>query len=335
MQYLRIKKGTTSKIVQIYAFDSSSATGAGLTGLVYNTAGLTAYYNREGAAGAATQITLVSATKGTYVSGGFAAVDSTNMPAFYELHIPDAALAAGAGSVVVTLRGATNLVPVKIFIELLDNVEADNYALLADSNFGLDKLVRSTTPANTLDVLTGKVDIGDKTGFSLSADQSGVTIGLVNGLATSAVAEIWNKLLTEITTAGSIGKLVKDYLDTTISSRLASVEYTAPDNTSVAAIKSKTDNLPSGIKKNSSLANFEFFMADSANGRSAKTGLTVTATRSIDGTAFAACANSVTEVGNGIYKIDLAAADLNGDVITLRFEAAGADSALITLVTES
>ena len=55
-----------------------------------------------------------------------------------------------------------------------------------------------------------------------------------------------------------------------------------------------------------------------------KTGLTVTPTRSIDGGAFSACANSVSEVSNGWYKINLAAADLNGDVIVPRMTAAGA-----------
>lgn len=57
MQYLRIKKGSTSVILPVSIFDSSSTTGAKLAGLVYNSAGLTAYYNRTGAAGAATAIT--------------------------------------------------------------------------------------------------------------------------------------------------------------------------------------------------------------------------------------------------------------------------------------
>lgn len=58
------------------------------------------------------------------------------------------------------------------------------------------------------------------------------------------VSDIWHHLLTGITTAGSIGKLIKDYLDASITSRLASASYTAPDNASITAIKSKTDNLP-------------------------------------------------------------------------------------------
>jgi hypothetical protein len=46
--------------------------------------------------------------------------------------------------------------------------------------------------------------VGDKTGYSLS---------------TAGVAAIWDALLTGIATVGSIGKLIKDNLDTTISSR--------------------------------------------------------------------------------------------------------------------
>jgi hypothetical protein len=65
-----------------------------------------------------------------------------------------------------------------------------------------------------------------------------------------------------------------------------------------------------------------------------KTLLTVTATRSLDGAAFAACANSVTEIANGDYKIDLAATDLNANVVMLRFTATAADDLNILLITQ-
>jgi hypothetical protein len=88
-----------------------------------------------------------------------------------------------------------------------------------------------------------------------------------------------------------------------------------------------------GIKKNTALSNFEFFMVDSTDHVTGKTGLTVTAERSIDGAAFGACANAVSEVSAGIYKINLATTDLNGDVITLKFTATGADARLVTIKT--
>ena len=91
---LQIPVGSTSKILTFPIFDSSSTIGALLTGLVYNTAGLTAYYSLEGVTGAAVAITLATATKGTWATGGFVAVDGTNMPGWYELHIPNAAFPA-------------------------------------------------------------------------------------------------------------------------------------------------------------------------------------------------------------------------------------------------
>jgi hypothetical protein len=125
-------------------------------------------------------------------------------------------------------------------------------------------------------------------------------------------------------------------------------------DTEVGAIKTKTDFLPSatagtngglvtcdadnavkiqgGFKKNTALSAFPFVMVD--NSGVPRTGLTsITAQRSIDGGAFASCTNSVAEVSNGDYKIDLSAGDMNGRTIILRFTATGAQDRLITIVT--
>lgn len=78
----------------------------------------------------------------------------------------------------------------------------------------------------------GAVTVGtnnDKTGYSLSA---------------AGTQAIWDALTSAFTTAGSIGKWLVDKLDVVLSTRLASSSYTAPDNTSITAIKAKTDNLP-------------------------------------------------------------------------------------------
>lgn len=88
------------------------------------------------------------------------------------------------------------------------------------------------------------------------------------------------------------------------------------------------------IRKNTEFAAFPFKMVDETDHVTAETGLTVTATRSIDGAAFAACANSAAEIASGWYKITLAAADLNGDVIILRFTATGADDREIVVFTQ-
>lgn len=248
MQKYELKKGTTSKIILIDIYDSTSTTGARLAGLVYNSAGLSAYYNREGAAGAATAITLVTATKGTYSSGGFVAIDGTNMPGHYELHIPNAALATGANSVMIELKGATNMVPKTILVELADNVVKDTYDIVNHVDYGNAKLVRSTTPANTLAVTAANKISGvvttdalttnnDKTGYTLTvtpptaavisdtvwdevmADHlgAGSTGEKLNSAASAG--DPWTTLLPGSYGVGTAGKIIGNNIDTTISSR--------------------------------------------------------------------------------------------------------------------
>ena len=92
-----IVKGATSQTIDIFVQDSSSSTGAGLTGLAYNTANLKCYY-RRGATGTPTAITLATQTVGgAWSSGGFVAVDGTNAPGQIRFDVPDAVLASGLG----------------------------------------------------------------------------------------------------------------------------------------------------------------------------------------------------------------------------------------------
>jgi hypothetical protein len=208
--------GTTSQIVLVFIQDSSSTTGAGLTGLAYNSASLTGYYKRN-TASSSTAITLATiSTLGTFATGGFKEVDATNMKGVYEFHPPNAALASGADSVVFCLQGATNMAPLLLEIEL-------------------------------------------------------------------------------------------------------------------TATTNQTDTR---VAKNTALSNFAFLLVSSTDHVTPKTGATVTAQRSIDGAAFASCANSVTELGSGIYLVNLAASDLNGNVVTLLFTATAADARYVTIVTQ-
>jgi len=115
---LKLKEGTTSKIVTVFVQDSSSTVGAGLAGLVFNTASLTGYWIAEGDA-TATAITLATMTAGTWATGGFVEVDATNLPGVYQVGLPDVVVdATSEGSVVVMLKGAANMAPVLMEIEL-------------------------------------------------------------------------------------------------------------------------------------------------------------------------------------------------------------------------
>lgn len=123
--------------------------------------------------------------------------------------------------------------------------------------------------------------------------------------------------------------------DYTVVADLGTVQ-TADHTASIAAIKAITDLLPSGIKKNTALANFEFYMVLAADHISPALLKVVDCQRSIDGAAFANCnAPVATEVSAGIYKLDLAASDLNGDVVTLKFSEATCDTRLITIKTST
>ena len=106
----------------------------------------------------------------------------------------------------------------------------------------------------------------------------------------------------------------------------------------IAAVKVDTAAIlvdgPQKLTKNTAYNNFTFMMLNSTDHVTPQTGETVTAQRSIDGAAFGACANSVTEIGNGWYKINLAASDLNGDNIALKFTAGTSDQTNISIITQ-
>jgi hypothetical protein len=131
----KLYAGTTSHIERVFIQDTSQTDGRGLTGLVYNSASLSFWWIRQGDA-APTSGALVTATVGTWASCGFKEVDATKMPGVYELHVPNAAIASGAKSVLLMLKGATNMAVTLLEIEL----DAVNYQDAV--NFGLSGLGR-------------------------------------------------------------------------------------------------------------------------------------------------------------------------------------------------
>ncbi len=200
----------------------------------------------------------------------------------------------------------------------------------------------------------------DKSGFSLS---------------TAGIKGIWDQLTSALTTVGSLGKLIVDNINATISSRSPSNEYdiemahidvdvssrnaiapniVIPDVAGTAAtlhgvtdgkidvmdaivdaIKSKTDNLPSGISKNEALPKFDFLMVLSSDSITAATGKTITGEIMKDGGAFTAITNTITEVSSGMYTIasGFTQTEMNADIVTLKFDGSGCNTRIITLLT--
>jgi hypothetical protein len=243
---LSIKAGATSQTVNVFIQDSTSTTGAGLSGLVFNTSGLIAYYALPLSASAQITLVTLAAVTTAYTSGGFKEIDATNMKGWYRLDLPNAAIASGR-FVSIHLSGAANMAPLPLEIELTGWDNQDS------TRGGLTALPNANAAAN-------------------------------GGLPTCDA------------------------------------------NNSV--------KIQTSSKKNQSLSKFEFVMTDSSTHAPA-TGKTVSITRSIDGGAFGAgTLGAVTELANGVYYTDLPAADLNGNVVTLRATATGCDDLFVTFTLE-
>jgi hypothetical protein len=181
-------------------------------------------------------------------------------------------------------------------------------------------LVNATTGA----ALTGATVTGKR-----SID--GAAQGSVTGTITEDAGGQYHLALSQADTNGNdIG-----YLFTATNAIPVSIMVvtTAADPTD--AVRFGLSALPSApmmVKKNQALNNFMFPMID-ATGAS-KTGLTVTAQRSLDFAALGNCANAVSELSNGIYGINLANTDLNANCIMFRFSSPGAQDTFYFLVTQ-
>ena len=117
---LQINTSDTNVTINIFIKDSSNG---GVTGLAFNSASLTCYYVRPGAA--AIQLALVTQTvTGTHTDGGFVEIDAANMPGIYRLDLSNAIVASGVNAVRLMLQGAAGMVPadIEIQLDLVDNI---------------------------------------------------------------------------------------------------------------------------------------------------------------------------------------------------------------------
>jgi len=161
-----LKAGLADQSLDIFIQDSSSSVGAGLTGLVYNSASLVCYY-RRGHTGTPTALTLATQTVGgAHSDGGFVELSSSNMPGMYRLDLSDAIVAAGVSTVTLMLKGATNMAPVTIELQLVAADLDDGVRL------GLTALPNAAAGANNglpLGDANGRVDVSEVMGNSQTA----------------------------------------------------------------------------------------------------------------------------------------------------------------------
>lgn len=167
--------GSTSKIVEVTLRDST--TGGGKTGIAYGS--VTASYVREG--GTRTAITLASGAAGdSYSSGKWAEVDSTNCKGLYQLHIPNAAIAAGVEAVTITLQ-ATGVIDKHVRIKLRatnvqDAVRGGMSALPNAAADAAGGLPISDAGGLDLDTFLGRITANVATSAALATAQADLDI---------------------------------------------------------------------------------------------------------------------------------------------------------------
>lgn len=163
---LLVKKATTDVTVYVFIQDSTVTTGAGKTGLVYNSSGLVCYYVRPLAAAAALSLVTQTVT-GAHSDGGFVEVDATNMPGVYRLDLSDAICATAVNSVVVMLKGATGMAPLLLEIQLV------NFDPNANLDANLVAIDGQATSGNNATLKLKQLDIQNSAGTAVIAKSTG------------------------------------------------------------------------------------------------------------------------------------------------------------------
>lgn len=261
-----LKKGVTSQSIDIWVEDSSSGVGAGLTGLVFNSAGLVAYYHRPGSASVAITLVTLAAITTAWASGGFKEVDATNMPGWYRLDVPDAVIASGVDRCYIGLKGATNMKPVPIEIMLttfdpqdgvrlgitaLPNANAEAAGGLytrgsgagqinQDTNGRVDSNVKAFAGTNAV-LTSGVPDVNAKVMDAAVATQ-------VSNAVWAAVLDTFNTAAAALTTTATAKQILSILLAYAVG-RTSNVgnTFSTPDNASVRITGASGANVRTSI----------------------------------------------------------------------------------------
>lgn len=277
MAKLQLKVGATSQRVFVFIQDSTATTGVGKTGLAFNSSGLKWYTAREDDGNAAgTSVSPVTATKGTFASGGFVEKDATNMPGVYEIGIPNASLATGSKYATIMLSGVTGMAPVLLEIELVayDPFDTVRLGLTALPNAAAEAAgglyTRGTGAGQINQDANGRIDANTKAwigGTIPAVNVTGVplidlkyTLGTISpatagsvradavtgavGSVTGAVGSVTGAVGSVTGAVGSVTGAVGSVTGAVGSVTGAVGSVTGLTASDVGAIKAKTDNLP-------------------------------------------------------------------------------------------
>jgi len=143
-----LKKGTTSKILLLYAVDAADMR-SGKIGLSSQTRDASAACIREGEA-QVRRIPLVEGKLGQHQPGGFVEIDGKLLPGVYQFGVPDEMLAVGAETVTLMLKfpGAV-IEPISIHLVAYDPQDADRLGMAALGPEGRRAALRGAFPRLT------------------------------------------------------------------------------------------------------------------------------------------------------------------------------------------
>lgn len=210
-----IEPDSTNQTIYVRLRDAT--TGLAKTGLVWNSAGASAYYTRTRAAAAAITLATLASPSAAHSDGGFVEVDATNAKGLYRLDLPDAAVASGVDYVLVSIE--------------FDGVIEESL------------LIRLNHTTNLIADQVWEENLAAHSG------SAGSTAEQLDSISASGVADaVWDEPAASHVAGGSFGELVGQIADTIWDEV---VESGAPANAQTArqllrlfaaALLGKTDN---------------------------------------------------------------------------------------------
>ena len=250
----------------------------------------------------------------------------------------------GSPTTTVNLSGTTVKTATDVETDTADIQSRLPAALTAGGNIKADALAWNglttvalplvpTVAGRSLDVTAGGnagIDWANVSGQTTLVDLSATTVGAVsavNGsvavgsIAAGAItaAVIADGAIDAAAFAADVDAEILSYLVDDATRIDASALNTAAATT-IPAIAADNPNRPTrGVQ----FDNHVFTMVDATDFNTPETGVTVTATISKDGGAFAACTNAASEISGGFYKITLTATEMTCDVVALKLTGTG------------
>ncbi len=197
--------------------------------------------------------------------------------------------------------------------------------------------------STAVDVLIGPfVDSTDgytaETGLSpaVKLSKNGQTLGAKNDATTPVHdADGFYNCELDATDTNTVGELDLSVVGSATSLPFFKRFYVVEERVYDALFGASAAGWDTGPQKNVALNNVTFYMVDANDHITPETGLSgITEEISQDGGAFAACTNAAVEISDGYYKINLTAAEMNADLITVRFNHANADEVGYTFTTQ-